>query len=298
MARILKEKKAIVSYGDSPGFGNPREALKRSGFEDIGVKYSLTIGDFEKGRDIEFKGIAGKGFYIANACLDVDGIISLPKMKTHGLARITGAIKNQYGCISGLTKARLHVKYSNPTIFSKMLVDLNNYLKPRLFVMDGIMAMEGNGPRGGDPVKMNCIILSTDPVAVDATFCRMIDLDPSFVPTNRYGKETGLGDYDKIDYVGDPLESFVNKAFNVVRKPPINNSIIIPAFIRHLFFAKPVIDPKRCVKCGICVEACPVEGKALSFSKGKKEPPVYDYNKCIRCYCCQEMCPKKAIHVK
>ena len=70
---------------------------------------------------------------------------------------------------------------------------------------------------------------------------------------------------------------------------------------------RPVILENKCIRCGACVAACPVEGKAVSFrggkdgairTDGKKEPPVYDYKKCIRCYCCQEMCPERAIVVK
>jgi ferredoxin len=224
-------------------------------------------------------------------------------MKTHMLARITGAVKNQFGCVYGLNKANYHLKIPNPTNFSKMLVDLNLLLKPRLYIMDGIVAMEGNGPRGGTPINMNCIIISNDPVAVDSTFCRMIDLDPMLVPTNKYGKIAGLGTYEKqeIEYVGDPINKFINKKFNVVRKQVSNNLIksLMPKFLRNIIYHKPMIDSLKCIKCGICVNACPVEGKALHFTNNKKDsPPKYDYNKCIRCYCCQEMCPKKAIYSK
>ena len=58
---------------------------------------------------------------------------------------------------------------------------------------------------------------------------------------------------------------------------------------------KPVVNPEVCVRCGICVSHCPVDGQAISFANGKDKPPVYDYKKCIRCYCCQEMCPQHAI---
>lgn len=66
----------------------------------------------------------------------------------------------------------------------------------------------------------------------------------------------------------------------------------------NLFQKKPYIDTEKCIRCGICVQSCPVDGKAVDFSEGKEKPPVYDYKKCIRCFCCQEMCPKKAIKVK
>ena len=72
----------------------------------------------------------------------------------------------------------------------------------------------------------------------------------------------------------------------------------IPKGIKNLIYAKPIIDKTKCIKCGVCVNACPLENKALNFeNKDKKNPPVYDYKKCIRCFCCQEMCPQKAIYI-
>jgi formate hydrogenlyase subunit 6/NADH:ubiquinone oxidoreductase subunit I len=56
---------------------------------------------------------------------------------------------------------------------------------------------------------------------------------------------------------------------------------------------------EKCTRCGRCVQVCPVQPKALSWSAaGKQSPPMYDYAKCIRCYCCQELCPFDAIEVK
>jgi len=89
-------------------------------------------------------------------------------MKTHGFQRMTGAVKNQFGCIPGALKGEFHVKVPDASNFAKMLIDLNTYIHPRLYVMDGIIAMEGNGPRGGTPKKMNVILFSTDPIALDS----------------------------------------------------------------------------------------------------------------------------------
>jgi len=303
MIRILDKKGVTMTYGDSPGFEKPINALKKSGYLEVGEKYKIKPADFDTGKSVDFKdGKVCKKFNIANACLESDGMISLSKMKTHMLTRITGAVKNQFGCVYGLSKASYHLKIPNPTKFSEMLIDLNLLLKPRLYIMDGISAMEGNGPRGGTPVKMNCLIISTDPIAVDATFARMIDLNPMFVPTIKLGKSRGLGTYlkEEIELVGDPISNFIKKDFNVIRKPIKNRSIfsITPNFIRNMVRNRPQIDPDKCIKCGICVNACPVKEKALDFKNNDKtKPPVYDYNKCIRCFCCQEMCPKKAIYV-
>lgn len=301
-ARLLTEAALKVSYGDSPGFEKPGPSLAKTGFASVAERYKIPLADFEKGKTVDFpEGKVWKKFDIANACLEADAIVSLPKMKTHAFARITGAVKNQFGCIYGFNKAVFHVKIPNPVQFSRMLVDINLFLLPRLFIMDGIVAMEGNGPRGGTPVKMNCIIVSRDPIAIDGTFCRMVGLDPTFIPTITYGKEAGLGTYleEEIEIVGDSLTEFINLDFDVVRKPLDNKVKKTNGFFANLIYPRPVIDKEKCIKCGICVESCPVDGKALNFKNGnKKESPEYDYKKCIRCYCCQEMCPYKAIIVK
>jgi uncharacterized protein (DUF362 family)/NAD-dependent dihydropyrimidine dehydrogenase PreA subunit len=304
MIRLTLEKTKNITYGDSPGYETPSVGLKKSGFVDVADRYKVPMGDFDNSREVNYpEGAECKNFRLVNGCLGNENIISLSKMKTHMVTRITGAVKNQFGCVHGFSKAKFHVKMGNPVRFSKMLIDLNKLLKPRLFIMDGIVAMEGNGPMSGTPVKMNCLIMSTDPVAVDTTFCRMINLPPLFVPTIKYGKLMGLGTYlsEEIEYVGDPLNDFLNLHFDVVRKP-IKKSVfkaLLPSIIRNSFYAKPVIDSAKCVHCGVCVTACPVKGKAINFvDKTKKSPPVYNYRKCIRCYCCQEMCPHQAIYVK
>jgi NAD-dependent dihydropyrimidine dehydrogenase PreA subunit len=184
--------------------------------------------------------------------------------------------------------------------FSQLLVELNLRLRPRLHVMDGVVAMEGNGPRSGDPRPMGVLVLSEDPVAVDATFCRLVAMDPAFVPTNTLGQEKGLGHYrvDEIDVVGDDLEALIDPRFKMVRKPVYQNaSLAHYNVLKNLLLPRPVIDEETCVRCGKCVEACPVPGKALQFADGdgRKSPPVYDYDRCIRCYCCHEMCPHRAI---
>ena len=72
-----------------------------------------------------------------------------------------------------------------------MLVDLNQYVKPRLYIMDGIVAMEGNGPGSGDPAPMNVMLMSQDPVALDSVFCNLVHLNPEMVPTNYHGEKIG-----------------------------------------------------------------------------------------------------------
>jgi Pyruvate/2-oxoacid:ferredoxin oxidoreductase delta subunit len=215
---------------------------------------------------------------------------------------VTGCVKNQFGCVPGALKGEFHVKLASAIDFARMLVDINAFLKPRLYVMDGIIAMEGNGPRGGKARPMKVLLFSADPVALDATVCRMIDINPEFVPTITLGMQakTGTWKKDEIELVGDPFESFVDKEFDVKREPvqPYSRGKG-GTLLRNAIVPKPYILAGKCTKCGTCVKACPVNPKAVDWHDGdKKVPPSYRYERCIRCYCCQELCPEGAVELR
>jgi len=299
IGKILYEKGYKILYGDSPGLGNPFNVAKKSGLVSIAEKYNMIHGDFSDGKKISIpESRVCKQFDIVNAMFEADAIINLPKMKTHALQRITGAIKNPFGMVLGYNKATMHSRYTNAFIFSEMLIDLNKYLKVDLHIMDGILAMERNGPRNGDPIKMNVILVSTDPVALDSVFCRLVDVNPDRIPTITFGEKYGLGNYHNVELIGDELEPLINKNFNIpktkLQVEDKNKFSILKNAVR-----RPYIEEDLCKKCGVCVEVCPVDGKAINWDNmNKKIPPIYDYTKCIRCYCCQEMCPHEAIDVE
>lgn len=303
VAEALKATGATITYGDSPAFHSPIAAAKAAGLYEVANALDIKLADFKNGEVIFYKeGSQNKKFFIAKGVLDSDGIVSLPKLKTHGFARMTGCIKNQFGCIPGKLKGEMHVKLPNILDFSRMLVDLNHYVNPRLYVMDGIIAMEGNGPRGGNPKPMNVLLFSSDPVALDATVCRIVDLNPEFVPTTKIGQEVGMGTYleDEIELVGDNIDLFIEKNFNVVKEDvkPFKQSRG-SRLISNLLVPKPYIIEDKCVKCGVCVNMCPINPKAIDWNNNnKKQPPIYNYDNCIRCYCCQELCPESAIKLR
>ena len=302
VATALQSAGAELSYGDSPGFGKPQTVAQRAGLLEVAQELGIELADFTHGETISFpEGRQNKQLTIARGALSADGIVSLPKMKSHGLTRMTGAIKNQFGCIPGPLKAEFHARLPMAELFSQMLVDLNRFLKPRLFLMDGIVAMEGNGPQNGTPQLMNVLLFSRDPVALDVTVCRLIALDPKLVLPIQYGIEFGLGASENIDYLGDPIESFVNRKFVVNRRPlpTTEQPGRASRLARRFVVPKPVIRAAKCTKCGTCVSVCPVDPKAVEFrGAGRAAPPVHDYQRCIRCYCCQELCPEGAIEVE
>jgi uncharacterized protein (DUF362 family)/NAD-dependent dihydropyrimidine dehydrogenase PreA subunit len=302
IAEICQEQGVQLSYGDSPGQMKPRVAAAKAGLETIARQLNIPLADFQNGQKVSFpQGRLVKNFVVANAILQADGIISLPKFKTHGLTRFTGAIKNQFGCIPELLKFEYHFKFPDADRFSQMLVDLTTYLRPRLYIMDGILAMEGNGPGNGTPVPMSVILISTDPVALDATACRLIQVAPETVPTTKWGQDWDLGVADAvhIHLLGEPLQTLVNPDFQVNRGVLTLRKKVFFKLFKNLIIAKPVIKPANCNRCGTCVQVCPVKPHALNFNTADRvHPPVYNYQACIRCYCCQELCPKNAIYLR
>lgn len=300
VARLFHEHQYDLSFGDSPGFGNPTKVATKTGMKAAADKYGIPQADFVNGKTISTpESVLCKQFEIANAVLETDAIVNIAKMKSHALQRITGAIKNPFGCVVGFNKGLMHSRFTNAYNFAEMIIDLNNYLKVDLHILDGIVAMEGNGPRNGDPVKMNVLLVSTDPVALDTVFCRLVDVNPMIIPTITYGQKYGLGSYENIELIGDDISPLINKDFNIDKNTLKKEDSTSLSFLRKYVIRRPYIVQAMCKKCGICIEVCPLEDKALTWKDGdKSKPPVYDYKKCIRCYCCQEMCPYHVIKVK
>lgn len=306
VARHLAGAGAVLSYGDSPAVGRPEGAAKRAGLAEAAARLSIPFADFSSGRDVSApSGRVVKRWRIAEGVLAADGLVSLPKMKTHALTRMTGAVKNQFGCIPGPLKGEFHARMPDIRTFAQMLVDLCAALAPRLYVMDGIVAMEGNGPRGGDPRHVGVLLLSDDPVALDATASRLMGLDPARVETITLGQESGLGMWEDVTILGDRLEESVAADFVANRRAGSTTgpaSGVAAWLARALIVPRPFIVPARCTRCGTCVEVCPVDPKAVQWVESGREgrraqPPAHDYQRCIRCYCCQEMCPERAIEV-
>ena len=309
-ARILRESGyENIVLADSCGHGTTQAVIRGTGMDAYLEKYHIPAIDYSEGVKTAYpQGIQAKEFILPKELLEQDCVISLSKMKTHALERITGAVKNSYGFVYGFHKAKGHTQYPSADSFARMLIDLNKCVAPKLYVMDGIVAMEGNGPGSGDPVPMNVLLMSTDPVALDSVFSRLVYLKPEMVPTNYHGEKMGLGTWKEEEItlltpdgeisMAEAVKKYGNPDFNVDRTEVRKNIWTRMAGALNIFQKKPYIEADKCVRCGICVQSCPVPGKAVDFRKGKDKPPVYDYKKCIRCFCCQEMCPKKAIKVK
>ena len=292
VARLVKEAGAKVIVGDSPGgvyFKDAGSTYEAAGIKKVCDEEKIELVDFDRARNV-------RGMPITEWAFAVDGIISLPKMKTHGLTMITGAVKNSYGLAIGLYKAQCHFKAPRPEAFCKYVVDVFETAKPRLVIMDGITAMEGDGPAAGNLRDAGLVIAGNDCVAIDSVFAALIGIEPLKVGITAEAYRRGLGEADisKIEVVGETINAVKLKDFklpktSVVMKLPEPLLKLIIGGIKFL----PRIDDNLCKGCLICEKSCPAA--AIKIGKGRSR---IDYSKCVRCFCCMELCPHKAIHIK
>lgn len=302
MGRLLQERNVRLRYGDSPGFGAFAAAAAKSGLAAAAAAIGAEMADLSLPVQVSFnEALIARQLVLAREALDADGIVNLAKMKTHGFMRVTGAVKNLFGCVPGIRKGEYHVKMPRSVHFAAMLVDVCRRLRPRLNVLDGVVAMEGNGPGSGTPRPLGVLLLSADPVALDAVFCRLVSLEPAFVPTMAPGAESGLGVFAAadIEVLGDPVDGLACPDFRVVRLPGVAFDRSFPYYLKKWLTPRPVIERGRCRRCGVCSAVCPLDPKAVAPPAADPgRTPEYDYRRCIRCYCCQEMCPHGAIAIR
>ena len=302
LTRILKEKGCIVWIGDSSGgaiagIAPTAGSLVISGLSSVAEEEGAFIKNFDKEGVIKVdKEDRSLGeMYLAKPLFEADLIINVPKLKTHTSGIYTGAVKNLFGCIPGLRKAAYHKAAPNPKDFGQILVDINEAVKPGLHIMDGITAMEGEGPTAGAVYNGRKILISTDPLALDTVAMNMIGLNVEALPIYDAARERKLGEWrlDNIEVLGDydtppKLAGFkLPKKFGSTKIQKYGSLAKLIDFLQ----AKPRIDKNICRSCNICVESCPVQ--AID-----KQTKRIDYDACIQCMCCHELCMHKAVKLK
>ncbi len=294
--RLVKEAGGTALVGDSPGFGELRKVCEGSGIMEVVQQEGAALADMEEAVLLKNRGQFQR-FEIARAVHEADLVVNLPKLKTHGMMTLTGAVKNLFGCIPGRRKVQWHFNTGvNRDAFARMLVELSALIKPRLTIMDAVVGMEGNGPGSGDPRPVGVVLAGRDPVALDVVSGTMVGADPSLLYVVRAATAAGIGEtrLDSISILGAALASVMVRGF---RLPPQEHlEWRVPewarGFLKDALTTRPVIDHSQCIRCGICQGHCP-QG-AIDSTSGRFE---ISYRHCIRCFCCQEFCPQGAITV-
>jgi uncharacterized protein (DUF362 family)/Pyruvate/2-oxoacid:ferredoxin oxidoreductase delta subunit len=287
VARAVKEAGGTPYIGDSPSgrFSERalRKAYQRSGLEDVSTEEGILLNWDTGSKRLDIpEGVRLKRSSVCNFVLEADKIIALPKLKTHSLQYMTLACKIMYGSIPGLTKSKYHAQFPRRAAFADMLLDITTFIKPGLYIMDGILGMQGQGPGSGDPVHLGWLLASTDPVAMDIAVCRLIGIEPIAIPALKRAKVRKLWP-EEIEY---PILAPANIACLGFTLPNTSDHLLTG---KKAPSGRPMVTEK-CIACGDCEEICPKDAIQI-----KGERATVDDSKCIRCFCCHEVCPEKAI---
>lgn len=302
LTRILKAQGCEVWIGDSSGgaiAGNAPTArsFKVSGLEQLAREEGAVLKNFDREGAVAVKPVSGleEKMYIAKPMLEADFIINLPKLKTHSAAIYTGAVKNLFGCIPGLRKAEYHRLAPDPRDFGQVLADIHQAVKVGLHIMDGVVAMEGEGPTAGNAYPTGKLLMSADPLALDTVAVSMLGLNVEDVPILQTARARNLGtsELQEIEIVGDYTAPPRLRGFKLPKRlrhiKSKNYKIVIRVIA--LLKARPWVNLKVCKNCNMCVESCPVQAIV-------RETKKIDYSACIECMCCHELCEHKAVELR
>ena len=283
-----------VLVGDSPGIGGFRKVAERSGIAGVAADCGATLVEFD-----ETVEVCGQGTFrrisLAKAYWEADKVINLPKLKTHEMMTMTCAVKNLFGAVVGTRKAAWHLTAGESReMFARLLLEIYLLKRPVLNIVDGVVAMEGDGPGSGDPRQFGLLMASADAVAVDVIASRAAGIPGDLLYVEREACRMGIPGASPagIELVGEGLSGFDRSPFRL--PAGLDVKFGLPSFVSRILkrylTAQPVADEQLCVLCGICRDACPpgvitIQNSALTV----------DHGRCIHCWCCRELCPHHAM---
>lgn len=289
VAEYVLGRGAKVQISDSPATGTFGKILREGGILDALDGLDVTYKEFKESTVFDV-GEPFRRIEIAADALEADVLINVPKLKTHSQMLLTLGVKNLFGCVVGLRKPQWHLRAGvDRELFAALLVRIYQAIRPGFTILDGILAMEGEGPgRGGRPKELGILLGSTDAVAVDAVICRLLGLNEEVLLTNRVARRAGLLD-DPVEMVGDRVE--IGDFQLPEASPLVFGPKRMHPFMRRHLIQRPMVEASLCRSCGDCERYCP----ARAISSNRKKLLEFDYEKCIRCYCCLEVCPHGAL---
>jgi len=303
MVRLVRKAGATPIVGDSPGgaIKGVERVWTETGMKKLSEEEGFQLINFETSGSVERKinHPLLPSIHIAKIITEVDGIINLPKLKTHGLMIYTGAIKNLYGTIPGMRKAEYHKIVPHPDDFSHLLDEIYLQVKDKLrfSLVDGIMGMEGNGPSSGDKRKLDMILACGDSVMLDLAITGILGLSVKKIESINYlyKKLNDKNNPATYEIVGNKPSEFDVSGFKF---PSTWYVRLVPRWLIKLLggllWLKPQIIKTSCINCKLCSNSCPVQ----AILNGGKEKPWVVHEKCISCLCCHELCPVDSIELQ
>lgn len=289
-AEYVLEKGGRPLVADSPGVGSFERFLKEGGFNDAFDKMRERV-EFKPFRETVKVNIGAPfgRIDIARRAVESDVIINLAKLKTHTQMLLTLGVKNLFGCIVGLKKPEWHLRSGvDRNMFARLLVQIYQAINPALTLVDGILALEGQGPGSrGTPRHIGVLVGSRSGICADMAICQMLGVEFDTLPTLHAAKELDLLE-EKLKIIGD------FKAVSDYKLPNLGPLTFGPKplqkYMRRHLIQRTVVEPGLCKMCGECWNICPA-GAITPY----EEIIGFDYDRCIRCYCCIEVCPHGAL---
>jgi len=293
--RLAQQAGGIVSVGDSPGLGNPEQVASKCGILQVLEETGAGFAPFSESVPVQVSVGTFHQLELSRDVLEADVIINLPKLKTHQMMGLTCAVKNLFGAVVGMRKARLHLQAgADKAFFALMLLEIAERVAPALNIVDAVVGMEGNGPGSGDPVAIGALLAGRDPLAVDTLACELVRMPARQVWTQQIARQRGRSGtrLEELQTFGPAVESLCCESFRPAKNT--DSSFGLPGFLqrrlKRALNAYPAIDADACIRCGHCVDHCPPQAMQLD------QRVEIDDLLCIRCFCCQELCPRGAIH--
>jgi uncharacterized protein (DUF362 family)/Pyruvate/2-oxoacid:ferredoxin oxidoreductase delta subunit len=300
LVQVMQAAGGLVTIADSPGgpFSHKRleEIYAASGMAQVAAETGARLNyDLTTVKLPHPEGKLLKGVTVIKAVAEAEVIITVPKLKTHTLTGLTGAVKVAFGAVPSPLKTEYHLRLPKVGDFSQALLDICSLVNPCLTVMDAVVGMEGEGPSAGNPRPIGAILASTDSLACDVAAASLVGFDPLAVSTIRAAVRLGLtsGRLADIELVGDPLSEFRVNSFKPASTWLATNRIseFLLGLYGRVAGPRPVMD-SNCNGCRTCLRNCPPQAITMVDSR-----PAVDYVKCIHCFCCQELCPQQAVTI-
>lgn len=310
-----------IAEGTNSGFYRQGiNVISRLRVDRVAERFHIQVKDtnYDDSVEIEFEG--GEKAQAAKTFVDADFLINLPKIKMHYEAEMSVCLKNLIGTLVGMQNKK---KVHNSLI--KNICNINKYIKPDLHIVDGVIAMEGNGPTTGTPRLLGALMAGTNPFILDMAAAKVtqcpIECVPVLMESKRRGDITAADAafIDALDLSGIsqpflrpklPLQTRIatnkklQKYFLKVRHAPgLRNFFNSGAGNRLLFklkltqevmiYENPEVQgiahtPEECKHCGICVAFCPMS----------LDPRDSNREGCIQCMYCYCVCPNKLFEIQ
>ena len=285
---------SLVAILENPAVQTAPAIVRSMGIADELAAMNVKVANFERfGKVASPENVRFRNLEIAQEYQDFDAVCNIAKAKTHGMMTLTLCVKNLFGMVKGSERMGWHLAVGRDfPMFADMLLDIYLTVRPRFNLLDAVVCMEGNGPGSGTPAVRGFIAGASDALAVDASVAPLFGVDDLLLVKSALRRKLlmpfmNTGDAPERNPLLLPDPPGMLTEWGVPLPP------YLKGWLRNYVISKPILDPSKCIGCGLCGKMCPPQ--SLKLKNGK---PVFDLPNCIRCYCCQEHCPKGAIMPK